>query len=63
MGIELDKAFELAKKDPLPDDIIEQLDELYDEADVEDREKMSFLYEAVSLILSEKTAEQIRQEE
>tara|TARA_R100000541_G_scaffold31346_1_gene40213 strand:+ start:336 stop:527 length:192 start_codon:yes stop_codon:yes gene_type:complete len=63
MGIELDKAFELAKKDPLPDDIIEQLDELYENADFEDREKMSFLYEAVSLILSEKTAEQIRQEE
>lgn len=63
MGIELDKAFELAKKDPLPDDIIEQLDELYEEADVEDREKMSFLYEGVSLILSEKTEEQIRQEE
>lgn len=63
MGIELDKAFELAKRDPLPDDIIEQLDELYEEADVEDREKMSFLYEAVSLILSEKTEEQIRQEE
>jgi len=63
MGIELDKAFELAKKDPLPDDIIEQLDELYENADFEDREKMSFLYEAVSLTLSEKTAEQIRQEE
>ena len=63
MGIELDKAFELAKKDPLPDDIIEQLDELYENADFEDREKMSFLYEAVSLTLSEKTPEQIRQEE
>ncbi len=62
MGIELDKAFELVKKDPLPDDIIEQLDDLYDEADEDDQEKMAFLYESVSLIISEKTEQEIEQE-
>ena len=63
MGKELDKAFELARQDPLPDNIIEQLDDLYDEADRDDQEKMAWIYEGVSLILSEKTDEQYRQEE
>lgn len=63
MGKELDKAFELARQDPLPDNIIQQLDDLYDEADRDDQEKMAWIYEGVSLILSEKTDEQYRQEE
>lgn len=63
MGKELDKAFDLVKLEDIPEDLIDQLDELYEEADPEDQDNFAYLYEAASLRLSELTEQQIKNEE
>lgn len=62
MGKELDEAFDLVKLEKIPDDLIEQLDELYEEADPDDQDSFAYLYEAASLRLSELTEQQIKSE-
>ena len=44
-----DKAFELCKQEIMPDDIIDQLDELKLKADQDELHKFSWLYEAAHL--------------
>jgi|TARA_R110000803_G_scaffold209383_1_gene278922 hypothetical protein len=62
VGKELDEAFDLVKLEKIPDDLIEQLDELYEEADPDDQDSFAYLYEAASLRLSELTEQQIKSE-
>ena len=62
MGKELDEAFDLVKLEKIPDDLIEQLNELYEEADPDDQDSFAYLYEAASLRLSELTEQQIKSE-
>ena len=53
----LDEAIELCQKKIMPDDIIEQLDSLEDQADEDERQMFSWLYEAAYLQVDELTEE------
>jgi|TARA_B110000908_G_C9791611_1_gene244655 hypothetical protein len=53
----LDEAIELCKKKIMPDDIIEQLDSLKDQADEDEQQMFSWLYEAAYLQVDELTEE------
>ncbi len=39
----------LIEQDPLPDDVVERLDRLYDHIDPEELDEFLFLYEAIHL--------------
>lgn len=62
MADELEKGLKLVQLKEYPDDIIDQLDELYDEAVDEDKENFMWLYEAAQLRISELTQEEIDEE-
>ena len=49
MSKAFDEAFELITRNPLPDDIIELLDDLGELIDADEREDFSWFYEAASL--------------
>tara|TARA_R110000803_G_C11952371_1_gene317828 strand:- start:51 stop:224 length:174 start_codon:yes stop_codon:yes gene_type:complete len=53
----LDEAIALCKKKIMPDDIIEQLDSLKDQADEDEQQIFSWLYEAAYLQVDELTEE------
>lgn len=53
----LDEAIELCKKKIMPDDIIEQLDSLKDQAEEDEQQMFSWLYEAAYLQVDELTEE------
>ena len=42
----------LIKEDPLPDDVVERLDRLYDLIDPDELDEFLFLYEAVHLTVN-----------
>ena len=62
VGKELDKGLELVKLEEIPDGLIELLDELYEDADAQDKENFGWLYEAAELRLNELTEEEIAEE-
>tara|TARA_R110002153_G_scaffold264581_1_gene426555 strand:- start:50 stop:223 length:174 start_codon:yes stop_codon:yes gene_type:complete len=53
----LDEAIGLCKKKIMPDDIIGQLDSLKDQADEDEQQMFSWLYEAAYLQVDELTEE------
>lgn len=63
MATELEQGLALVQLEEYPDDILEQLDELYDEAPEEDKENFGWLYEAANLRLDELTEEEIEDED
>tara|TARA_B100000768_G_C11153629_1_gene321393 strand:+ start:390 stop:566 length:177 start_codon:yes stop_codon:yes gene_type:complete len=48
----LDMGRKLIKEDPLPDDVVERLDRLYDLIDPDELDEFLFLYEAVHLTVN-----------
>jgi hypothetical protein len=44
-----EKAKELVRTEPLPEDIEEQLDHLFDLVDVDEQDRFAYLYEFISL--------------
>lgn len=62
MANELEKGLKLVQLENYPENIIEQLDELYDEADDEDKENFMWLYEAALLRVNELTDDEIEEE-
>ena len=62
MGTELEEGFALVQLEDYPEDIIEQLDELYEQADEDDKEKFVWLYEAAGLRVHELSDEGIESE-
>jgi len=63
MAKELELGLALVQLEDYPEDIMEQLDELYEEADEEDKENFIWLYEAASLRVNELTEEEIEDED
>jgi len=53
MSAYFEKALKLIKKDPMPDDIIEQLDDLFELADPDEQDEFGWIYEGAHLEVDE----------
>jgi len=54
MSQAFDEAFQLSQQDPLPDDIIKQLQKLEKEIDISEKDDFEYIYEGVYLRINDK---------